>query len=260
MNPTLAAMYNTHGTNDALHREQVKIAHLDLFAKTAAASGINLSELDPHQRTALFQEFTQKIAEEGGAIPEEFMAQAEGDDGDKDKGEGKSEESSEGEDKGEEESADEPEAPEEEKKEARAHFEAMRHWHEQTAEADFLGRQMAHSFEDERMKIAAAREGKTVKTASAAPALPPHPTKKLASAKATSFDKLAARQAVKIAQQAGLPVNDVVQHLNARLTLGVPPLDKTASAMNDYGHALNVRALELLESIGVQVNWQQVLR
>jgi hypothetical protein len=245
MNATLAAMYNTAGYG-AQTREQEKVAHLELFAKTAAANGIDLTALSQGDRVALYNEFTQKLAEEGGEFPP--------------KGEEHEEESEE--EKKKREEKDKEEGSEEEKKEAQAQFAAMRQWQEKNAEVDFLGRRMAHAFEDERRQIQAAKTA-SAKPGAAQPAVPAvAPMPKTASVKqpATPFDTQAARLAVKLASDAKLNTNSVIDKLNALLTLGVPPLDKTASvaSASDYTHTLNVRALELLEASGYPVNWNAV--
>lgn len=131
MNPYLAAMYNTHGYGDAVAEEQTKVAHLDTFCKAAAAEGIDLSQLAPEQREALYNEFTTKLAEEeegeeeGGGPPTPPKKE---------------------EDDEEEESEDKEAA-------ARAEYAAQQEWQQKVAEADFLGRQMAHAFVQERDSI-----------------------------------------------------------------------------------------------------------
>lgn len=298
MNPTLAAFYNTHGYGTAARREQVKVAHLELFAKAAAAQGIDLSQLDDGTRNALYSEFTQKLAEEGAPVPEdESEEHEEGESSEEEK-----EEQEEGDDDSEEA------GPPEEKKEARAQWASMRAFNEKVAEADYVGRVMAHAFHDEdrKIKLAAgtvpltgpngtqllvqegaekakglakrvgehvmANKGRYAAGAGAAAALgggallAHQMMKKKDEApagggekkEASAFDVQAARQAVKIASAANWNGQEAAQRLNALLTLGVPAMDKTAQALGDYKQALNVRALELLESSGYPVDWSQV--
>lgn len=310
MNPTLAAMYNTHGAAQALQEEQQKVAHLTLFAKSAAAKGINLNELDQDTTEALYAAFTQKLAEESGEAKEEEKEEGhkepDGDEGkegpgDKDGDEGK-----------------------EEEKKAYAQFLAMQDWREKTAEADFLGRQMAHSFWNEFQEIQktaaeipghvptkrgvgpelsaskrmlqqgrdAFRKLKGDASASWSAATPKqkalaiggtalgagalgalgaagyaakkhHDKKneeggeKEASAPVTEFDIKAAQYAVKLAEAATWDPEEAAQRLEARLILGAPAMDKTASALGDFNTAIHTRALELLESAGYPVDWSQ---
>jgi hypothetical protein len=147
MNPTLAAMYNTHGHGDAVAEEQTKIAHLELFCKAAAAQGIDLSQLDEDTKGALFQDFTTKLAAEEGEEEEEGP-EHEG-------GESKAKE------EGEQEEGDE----DEKEAAARAEYAAMSEWQEKNAQADFLGRRMAHAFWDEYNEISkeAGRAGEAIK-------------------------------------------------------------------------------------------------
>jgi len=247
MNPTLAAMYNTHGFGDQVQKEQTKIAHLELFAKVASDQGIDLTALTARQRAELWTTWNAKLAEEGGAAEEEAEGEEEEAEGEKKKVEGEEEEA-EGEEKKEEA---------EEKKEAQAQFAAMHQWQQKVAEADYLGRVMAHSFTDERTKIAAevaAPKKKGVPPEFAANAKP------AAKKEASAFDVQAARNAVKLASQAGIQVPEVTQRLNAILTLGVPDMNKTASVVGtgDYERALNIRSLELLEAAKYPVDWSKV--
>ena len=124
MNATLAAMYDTNGAGE----EQTKIAHLELFAKAAAAQGIDLTELDSGTANGLFEEFTSKLAMEEGE---------------------------------EEDDEDDEDDEDEEDKEAsaRQEFNSMNEWTEKNAQADFLGRRMAHSFWDEYNEISKEAAG-----------------------------------------------------------------------------------------------------
>lgn len=133
-------MYNTHGAGQAQQEELAKIAHLELFAKAAMAQGIDLSALDEGTRNELYTEFTTKLAEEDAEDEEE---------------EGPEHEAAESsdEEKGEQEEGDKD--SEEEKKEAaaRREYAAQVEWQEKNAQADFLGRRMAHAFWDEYREI-----------------------------------------------------------------------------------------------------------
>jgi len=279
MNPTLAAMYNTNGFAAVAHREQVKVAHLELFAKAAAAQGIDLTSLDQGTANALYAEFTQKLAEEGAEVPaDESPAHEEGESTDEEKEE---QEKGDDEDKGESSEGESSEGSEEEKKEAQAQFRTMQEWQQKVAEADYLGRVMAHAFHNEDAQIkqasgeivrhagdALATVGKKKGLSTAAKAglaaggaYAAHRAMKKkdeGSKEASAFDVQAARHALKIASQAKLNTKEAAARLNALLTLGVPEMNKTASALGNYDQALNVRALELLEAGGYPINWDQV--
>lgn len=284
MNPTLARMYNTHGVAKVAQAQQQKVAHLMLFAKAASANNIDLGALSQQEREQLYHEFNMKLAEEGGEFPPK-----EDEEEDEEGKKKKDEEGGDGDGGGEEE----------EKKEAQAQFGRMREWQTKTAEADILGRQMAHAFWDETQQIQKAAEAQKNAAPLLGPKGNPGMTGGMSAGKkallgagvaaagiggaalahramkdkggdapaegggetkaASAFDWQAARQAVKIAQQAGLPQNQVAERLQAILTLGVPAMDKTASALETYDGALNVRALELLEAAKYPVNWNHVL-
>lgn len=304
MNPTLAAMYNTHGAGAAAAEEQTKIAHLELFAKAAMAQGIDLSQLDQGTREELYSEFTSKLAEEEGMDDEE----------------------------------DEDEEEEEEKDAAaRREFAAQAEWQEKNAQADFLGRRMAHSFWDEYNEISKearsagevldkgigavktygrrlsgsdvrkaekakdtaighARRAKDMsssdkvvqrygKKATDAAGTAADEAKKSRKARlitggavggagavgggiaalsggkdkeASAFDFEAAEQALKLASASGWDEHEADQRLAAVLTLGPGESEKIAHAGGDYGDALNIRGLELLETAGYPVDWNQV--
>lgn len=129
MNPYLAAMYDTHGYGQAAQEEQTKIASLELFAKTAAAEGIDLSQLSPEQQNSLYSNFISKLAMEH---------------------EGESEDKEEESEDKEEEKEEEEEAKE---SAARREFAQKHEWQQKVAEADFLGRTMAHAFWNESGEI-----------------------------------------------------------------------------------------------------------
>ena len=308
MNATLAAMYNTNGYGDRLRAEQEKIASLDLFAKTAAANNIDLSQLSSDQQTELYNEFVTKLAEEGGEAPPEEKREEEREE---EKAEDKKEEHKE-----------ESEGAKEEEKEAQAQFRSMKEWQEKCAEADHLGRRMAHAFWDESGQIEKAaaewrnlgsssthalahrpkevdlkgagkgvlhavgehlakHKGKYVAgglaagTAAGVAAGVNHlrklhngastdPERDMTASEAakkkeaSAFDWQAAKQAVKIAAAANWDTDQAATRLESLLTLGVPSMDKTAAALDNYDSALNVRALELLEGAGYSVDWAQV--
>ena len=254
MNPTLAAFYNTNGAGDAARQEQIKIAHLDLFAKAASAQGYDLTTMAPAQVEELYAAFSTKLAE--GAEALEHAGEEEEEKGEKDEAKGKTEE-----EKGEKEKEEA-----EEEKEAQAQYAAMKQWQDKVAEADHLGRVMAHSFTDERNKIAAAAKvaGTSPVVATAFGSIPvkkkgagTEEEPKTASA-APDFDRQAARLAIKIASDKGFDGNEALHRMNALFALGVPPMAKTASALGSYNDAVSVRALEFLEAAKYPVDWSQV--
>ena len=249
MNSVLAAAYDTLGAGRAQQEEQMKVAHLDLFAKAAAANNIDLSSESPETVQQLYQAFSQKLAQEDegkGNMPPQF-AKKEDEGSEADKEEDKKEE----------------EKKEDEKKEAaaRAEFAKQAEWNQKKAEADFLGRLMAHSFWQESNEISKAASaqgnGASQQAATAAPPTPTNGTKTASQIQA--FDLKAAEQAVKIASGSGLNADEVIQRLNAVLTLGPAESEKIAHAGNNYDDALGIRALELLEQAKYPVDWKQVL-
>jgi len=117
MHSWLSEMY---GTNGAEAEAQTKTAQLEQFAKLAADNNIDLSTLSPEQRTDLYNH-TFKVASE---------------DGDEDDEGGDS-------DPEEKDTEEEAKAEHEDKKEAQAKF----------AEADMMGRIMAHALHNELSAI-----------------------------------------------------------------------------------------------------------
>jgi hypothetical protein len=313
MNPHLAAMYNTNGYGEAVQAEQTKIAHVDLFCKAAAAEGIDLSTMTEDVRAQLFENFCEKLASDDKDADDKG--------GDKDKAPPfmKKEE------KGEKKEEDEKEAA------ARAEFLAQAEWQQKTAEADFLGRQMAHAFMAEKSEIEkeakekpefqkkhsptllgagrgapggtatqtdkgakltlgtkardAAREvgkrvgesakrvgdfagkhkgkaalvGGGVAAGAVGAALASRSKKDSDEKSASAFDVTAAEQGVKIAMEYGYDGDQAVERLNAVLTLGPAESEKIAHANGDYDTALNLRGLELLESAGYPIAWDDIL-
>lgn len=255
MNEMLAQYYNTHGAADAAQEETAKLAHAELFAKLAAKNGIDLSQMSPQQIEELYGQVFPKTAEE---------------------------------EKKEEEKAPPPfppkkdeEAKDDEEKSAAAmaHWQEKRAFQEKFAEADLMGRVMAHSFHDELNKIAAAKEAATKQAEGEPPPFPPKSDKseekdekkeeekdkesaaKLAgipkNANAQAFEELAARRAIEMAKQAGYDEKAVFDRVNAVYILGLDESEKVAQ-VQDYDTGLHVRALEYLEKIGLEVNWQEV--
>jgi hypothetical protein len=136
MNQWLAEMY---GTGTQAEEAQEKVAELELFAKLAADNGIDLTTLQPEQVSSLYAETFGKLAQEEGEDESEEHEASE------------SKEKEKGEDEEEKEKESQLEAAESEHaaaKEAAAKF----------AEADIMGRTMAHAFVNELQEIDQAKE------------------------------------------------------------------------------------------------------
>lgn len=146
-----------------------------------------------------------------------------------------------------EEKKDEDEKELEEK--AKAEFAKEKQASDAMATAEALGRQMAHSFDQELQKIASEREASARKEASARQA----PTGiKLASAQSVSpIDIQAGRHAVKLAADAGYDSAEAAERVGAVLTIGSPQT-KVASAAT-YEDRVHGRAIELLTAAGYPV-------
>jgi hypothetical protein len=146
MNQFLAQYYGTTaGTDDTLAEKTAseqaqEEANLELFAKMAHENGIDLEKLSEEQVLELYNATFDKVAEEDKAPP--FAKK------DDDKDDGKKDE-------------------DEKKAAAEAEFTEKKAAAEKIAEADFLGRVMAHAYVNEMRKIASAAETGEEKDASA---------------------------------------------------------------------------------------------
>lgn len=128
MNEFLAAHYGTGGASDVSEEDLQKQAQVELFAKLAADNNIDIASLSDEQVNSLWNDFQKQAS---GDAPEEKA-----------------------------------EAKDEKKEEAKKEHEEKKEAAAKLAEADFLGRVMAHSYVDELKKIAAASESTTDKVAS----------------------------------------------------------------------------------------------
>lgn len=118
MNEYLAGLYGTNGTQQSAQADFEKQAQMELFAKMAEAEGINLEELNADQVSHLWEStFGTKLAEDG----------SEEDDEDED---------------------------DEEKEAAAFEFAQVKEAQVAVAQADYMGRVMAHAMTDELDKIA----------------------------------------------------------------------------------------------------------
>lgn len=228
MNEWLAQMYGTNGYEPQVQEEQAKLANLELFAKIAAKNNVDLSQLSDEQVNDLyFQTFPEeatKVAEEDKAPP--FMKKEEKEKEDED---------------------------EEEKKESAAAYlqekqAAEESFREKVAEADFMGRVMAHSFMQERSEIDKAAAAGTVRQA------PGATQEKNAAAQ---FEELAAQQAIEIAKAAEYDPEVAHTRVSAVYTLGLGETEKIASVQN-VDQALHIRGLEYLEAAGYPVKWDEI--
>jgi hypothetical protein len=176
-------------------------------------------------------------------------------------------------DKKDEKPKDEEKKDEKKEKEAAAAAEwtEKRAAAEKVAEADFLGRTMAHAYVDEMRKIAAAAASEeklvgaaqVLKTAAAAvtkeipAAVVPAATKE-----ASAIDELAINRALAMLKEfnktagdkGGFNEEEAVNRLQAVYTLGLGESTKVASATTPEA-GIEVRALEFLDAAGYPVQW-----
>lgn len=139
MNLNLATMYGTPGAEAVAAEEQEKVAQTELFCKLAADNGIDLNQFNDEQIQELWNSTFTKTAEEEKDKKENPFAKKE---------EGKEHEGKES--KKEEEKEHEKEAA------AQAEFEATKVAQAKLAEADYLGRLMAHAYVNELGQIGSA--------------------------------------------------------------------------------------------------------
>jgi len=253
----LAEAYGTHQTSAAPSDEDMqKQASINLFAKLAADHGVDLNKLSDEQVNELYSDFLAKMAEEKKDEKKEPPPAAK---------------------------KDEKKDEEEKEAAARAEFQLQKEAEAKVAEADYLGRVMAHAYVNELKKIAGQMppqfaanaekkkdegekkdekkdekdEGeKKASLASLGAGLRGTPAQPTVLKQASAIDRQAAEYAVKIAHEAGLDAEMVGAHLDARLLLGVQESTKTAG-VEDFETARHIRALELLEQIGVPVTWKE---
>lgn len=132
MNLNLASMYGTPGVDAAAAEEQEKVAQTELFCKLAAENGIDLNQYNDEQIQELWNATFSKTAEEEEKKEEKKAPPfAKKDDSDED---------------------------EEKKAAAYAEFEATKVAQAKLAEADYLGRVMAHAYVQELGQIGESME------------------------------------------------------------------------------------------------------
>lgn len=265
MSSTLSEIFNVEKTaSEHTEEDLVKQANLQFFGDLCASEGIDLSQLDDTQVAGLF-----KVAMDA-----------------KDEQE-KEEEGKKGDAK-EDEKEKEASAAEATLAAATDEWLQKRAAHTKVAEADFLGRLMAHTFADELKKMAAAgenpfaekgkKEGKDEekgekgkddekeeeKKASARQAalvdlLAQRKQASAAPAAGTStpsFDEVASYEAINMLKSAGVPEKTAFERVNAAYILGLPESEKIAAA-STVEQALEHRALEICERAGFTVDWAQ---
>lgn len=265
-----------YGTAQPAQDETEKAAQVELFAKLAAAEGIDLNSMSDEQVEQLYNAtFSKEASEEEG-----------------------------------EEKDDKKEEAEKEHAEKKAAAEKF-------AEADYMGRVMAHAYVQEMRKIASSNEKsasmdmgrvsrmrgavkgvaekagkhvenvgrKVVKTvgrthgeesalssrtargiggatygagalgAAGAAKGVHHLATKDKKKKASAIDELAAQHAVEKAAAAGWNAEEAVERLSAVMTLGPSEEGTKVAQAEDVNGAIDIRASELLEQAGYPVDW-----
>lgn len=267
MTDTLGEIFGTTKTAavaQATNEDLEKQAQIDFFTNLCVEKGIDVSKLAEPVINELF-----KTAMEMKAA------------GEKDPKEEEAEKAKKKEEKEKEAAAASKLAS------ADAEFQEKRAAAVKVAEADMMGRIMAHSFTNELKKIAGEMppafaahaagkkeegEGKTEKkeekeekdekekkeaSARAAALITAFENTKTAGAPAAtpSLDELAGNHAIDLLKEAGINSDLAVARINAVYTLGLEASTKIASATSTEA-AINVRALEYCEAAGFPVNWE----
>jgi hypothetical protein len=223
MNMDLASIYGTPGGPS--QEDLDKTAQAQLFAKLAADNNIDLNQLTDDQVVSLYNQTFSKVAEEDGEKCEDCG-----------KVDCECKKAA-------------PAAPAEDSKEAaaRAEFEIQKEAQVKLAEADYLGRVMAHSFTQELGRIGDSM-GKEASAEESVAYLN-------LGEEASALDSKAAEMALAKVAEANWDVSEAQRRIEAIFTLGVHPSEKIASAAS-VEQGTEIRALELLEQAGYEVNWQ----
>jgi hypothetical protein len=236
MNELLAAHYGTNGVKTAsapTPEDMEKEAQMDLFCKMAAANNIDLTKLSDAQIDQLYTETFSKKAE----LPPQFMHKKE---------------------EGKEEGKEHKEEDEHEK--AKKEHEEKKAMAEKLAEADYIGRAIAHAYVQELGLIADHRQ-KTAAAGGAAAGAPGQWQIEIPKV-ASAIDQLSIPRAFEIVQEFNktakaeqrIDEKTAAEKIVAVHTKGLADSGKTASAA-DYKAAVHIRALETLEAAGYPVNW-----
>lgn len=254
MDQFLAEFYGTNKEASAPQEDLEKQATVDLFLKLAGEQNIDLKGMSDVQVQQLYNSFVEKVAAGTPAAP----APAAG-------------------------TKTAAEHEEHEKKEHEKKLEEAKKEHEEkhamakkAAEADQMGRIMAHAYVQELRKIAAeTKAGGELPPALAAHmhGKEEHPEHKPEEhehgkdkekeekeheehKKASALDDLSMQHALALAKEAGFDVKECEQKIAAVRILNLAPqTTKTASAPN-VQEAIGIRALELLEAAKYPVLWK----
>lgn len=211
MDEQLAAIYGT-GQPVAYDQEDLqKTAAAELLVKLAAEQGVDLNQFSDQEIGEMITDL-YKSAQEEGAPP--FPPKKE---------EGAEHEAKESKEK------EKGEDEEEKEKEAQAKF----------AEADFLGRVMAHAMVQELNNID--------KQASARPA----PAQQPAADPNSALEKMAQQRAWEMAKEAGY-VDD-----KGNLVVPQKPEQQKTAAASPLQQNVDIRALQILEAAGLPVEWNK---
>lgn len=259
MSELLGSVYGTSAAAQPTVSEEdlQKQANVNFFLGLCEEKGINVEDLDDATTERLWKvAMDLKEAAEGGG------------EGEGDKGAPPFPPKS-----------DEDKKKEEAEKEANAKIaQSEREWEEKraaavkVAEADAMGRIMAHSYVDELQKIASQMDGAPAAQATEQPAANAKEASaqraeqlisqvEAAQSQATkqasrtqALDELAAYRAIDLLKEAG--VNEELAHarINAVYVLGLEDSEKVASAPT-HQDAVHIRALEFCERAGFEVNW-----
>lgn len=252
MDQFLAEYYGTNKTASATQEDLEKQASVELFLKLAKEENIDISKLPDAKVEELYTSWAAKVAEAASMGTSAWSAAK---------------------------TASEEKEEEEKKKheEAKKEHEEKKAAAEKVAEADFLGRVMAHSMVQEMRKIAA-----DTKVAELPPALMAHmkgkedgkdgkddekheekkdehkhEEKKDEDKKASAIDALALKRAGEIVKEAGLDPEVALKKIAAAYTLNLVKESTKVASAPDVTTAVEVRALELLEGVGYPVEWSK---
>ena len=271
MSAVLAEAFSTTKVASATPEDVEKRAQIEFFNGLCQEQGINIAELNDEQVDLLYKA-AMDMRKEAGEMPPQFAKK----DGDK---------------KDKEPDGDKDDAKKEAEAKiaaAEAEFMAKKAAATKVAEADAMGRIMAHSFVAELDKIAEARGGegfpfppkkdgdkkdekdekkdgekKEASSQEKAAALISAFQNKTAGAapqaagggsSTPNFDEQACYHAIEMLKAAGVNADEAFGKVNAVYTLGLKDSTKLASAP-DATSGLEIRALEICEAAGYPVTW-----
>lgn len=272
MSSTLGEVFGTIKTASPSAEDLEKRAQVEFFNGLCKEHGINIKALNDKQVDDLWK-VAMDMRKEAGEMPPQFAKK----DGDDKGGDKKPEAKDDKADKEKEAAAAKVAA-------AEAEFTAVKTAATKVAEAEAMGRIMAHSFVNELDKIAEKREGgfpfppkkdgdgkgdkekdgkeKEASSADKAAALVAAFQSKTAgtapaaegASNTQNFDELAAYRAIDLLKEAGVDADEAFSKVSAAYILGLKESTKLASAPNAAA-GLEMRALEICEAAGYAVNW-----